>query len=134
MTLTEQRLADALRTVASSVDEERLTPLQAPAPRPRRRWAIRLAPAFAAAGVALAVTLTLLVPSGLGHHPTAGIFPTAGVAPAGVPRYYADISLQKIGFVEIEFRATATSKVTAIVPGPPGEWPEIPIGPVERGR
>lgn len=128
MTLTEQRLADALRAVASSVDEKTLTPLQAP-PRPRRHWAIRLAPAFAAAGVALAVVISLLVPSGPGHHPAAGIFPAAGVAQAGVPRYYADISLPNTRFIEIEIRATATSKVTAVVPAARVSGQKYPLVP-----
>jgi hypothetical protein len=106
MTNTEQRLADALRAVARSVREETLPSLQAPAPRRGRRWAIRLAPAFAAAGVALAVLISLLV-----SHTGPPAPPVTGAPPV----YYAAMTA---GSVQI--RSTATGKLTGTARVPSG--------------
>ena len=133
MNHTEQRLADALRTVAGTVPEETLSPLQAPPPRRHRRWVIRLAPAFAAAGVALAVVISLLVGSGPGHHPAAAHSPATGSppattpaasAPAGPPRYYADLGTQ------VEIRATATNAITSTIRDPRLGGYKNPLVPV----
>jgi hypothetical protein len=112
MTTTEERLADALHAVARSVQDDRLTPLQAPA-RPARRWGRLLAPAAAAAAVGLIVAVVALVVPGAPHHAApSGTTTTPVTGPAGPPRFYVDLGIQ------VEIRSTATSAITATIPTP----------------
>jgi hypothetical protein len=113
MTETEDRLTDALHAAARSVTAAGLRPLdEARAPRPspadprtrRDRWLAAVASAAAVvliAGVVVAVSARLRTAS--------------EAAGQGMPRYYAEISLVT-GRVLI--RATATGRVTAVVPDP----------------
>jgi hypothetical protein len=112
MTTTEDRLTDALHAAARSVTAPGLRPLgDAPEPRPvradprarRRRW---LAAVASTAAVALIAGLVVAVSDRLHGSPRAA---------AGVPRYYAEISLPS---GRLLIRATATGRVTATVPDP----------------
>jgi hypothetical protein len=105
MTRTEDRLADALGAVARGVKEETLPPLPARSPSPgRQRWGRWLAPAAAAASVALIVVLVSAV------HLFSGK-PGGAAHPAGPPRYYAAVEHQGI-----VIRDTATGAVTGTIP------------------
>jgi hypothetical protein len=113
MTKTEDRLTDALHAAARSVTVPSLRPLdeaQAPSPSPadprtrRDRW---LAAVASAAAVALIAGIVVVV--------SARLRTASETAGPGVPRYYAEISLES-GRVLI--RATATGRVTAVVPDP----------------
>jgi hypothetical protein len=107
MSRTEDRLTDALAAVARGVQEESLPPLPAHSPGSGlHRWGRWLAPAAAAASVALIVVLVSAI------HLFAG--PPGGAARSGgLPRYYAtEESFQ------ILIHSTATGAVVARVPSP----------------
>jgi hypothetical protein len=122
MTTTEERLAGALAAAARTIPEDGLRPLTVPERLPRR-WAHHLAPVGAAAGVALAVSLALVL-SHLGGVPPAagrgrlGWVPAAPpAAPAAPPRYAAGIETGPQG-ARIVIRDTRTGRITATVPAP----------------
>jgi hypothetical protein len=117
---TEDRLADALAAVARGIREETLPPLRdrgAVRRRPvRRRWARRLAPAAAAAGVTLVVVLVSAVHLFAGKPPgggSPGKPPDGSARPAGPPRYYVSAAS-----TDIQVRSTVTGAVTASIPNP----------------
>jgi hypothetical protein len=117
MTTTEDRLSDALHAAARSVTvpglrplEDHATPGRLPADRrqPRRRW---LAAVASAAAVALIASLAVAVSSHL--------HPAPAVPTGGLPRYYAEGDLRPV------IRATATGRVTEVLPGDPGRRPGV---------
>ena len=110
MTATEDRLSDALHAAARAVTapglrplEDHATPGRLPADQrqPRRRW---LAAVASAAAVALIASLAVAVSSRL--------HPAPAVRTGGLPRYYAEGDLRPV------IRATATGRVTAVLPNP----------------
>jgi WD40-like Beta Propeller Repeat len=112
MNQTEDRLTDALHAAARSVTALGLRPLDDAPPvhlvranprTSRHRW---LAAAASAAAVALIAGLAVVVPGRLHTSPD-------GAAAGAPPRYYAEE-----GQGHLDIRATATGRVTAVVPNP----------------
>ena len=110
MTATEGRLTDALHAAARSVTAPGLRPLgetsaprPAPAGRSPRRW---LAAVASAAAIALIAGIVVAV--------SARLRTASESTGPGVPRYYAEITLS----LKLVIRATATGRVTAVVPDP----------------
>lgn len=112
MTTTEDRLTDALNAAARSVTAPSLRPLDdhpAPAQDPanrqvnRRRW---LAAVASAAAVALIAGLAVSISARLRTPPVGG--------DGTPPRYYVGLDPKD----QLVVRATATGKVTSIVPPP----------------
>jgi len=136
MTRTEERLADALRTRAGQVRDDRLRPLPDQVrPGPGiRNW---LVPAGAAAAVVLAVALALAVAGGV--RPGAGApraTPGTGSG-AALPKYFATLSGAIPPGLDFTVRSSSTGAVVAHVRSPNVEgwtvWPDtMAAGPDGR--
>jgi hypothetical protein len=117
MTRTEERLTDALRASASRVRDDELRPLPGGLPdraisRRPGAWRSRLAPAAAAAGVALVIGVVVAVHSNSGPDNQPGPATSADVTSPG----YAATSYGPSGAVEV--RAVTTGKPVGIVQPP----------------